>query len=165
MSSTSSSRRTSRNYDTGFPDAFSEYTTTLRHPDANISPGACISAEDVDPSRTLQRTRRSILAKHRRMISHGTITQEPNQQQANGSALGLQSGDSAVDMGDAKPADTNVSIGRSSEDGAESIDNLDLDLDLFVDGDYSPSSPSAPTADDLANDGPQKFRLFRKWRG
>ncbi|XXH03622.1 hypothetical protein Hte_010027 [Hypoxylon texense] len=161
MPSPSSSRRTSRNYDTGFPDAFSEYTTTLRHPEANVSPGACISAEDVDPSRTLQRTRRSILAKHKRMISHGVITQESNQQQANGSALGLQSGDSAVDMGDVKPADANASIRPSSEDGAESIDNLDLSID----GDCSPSSPSAPTADELANDGPQKFKLFRKWRG
>ncbi|KAI6092242.1 hypothetical protein F4821DRAFT_159582 [Hypoxylon rubiginosum] len=155
MSSPSSSRRSSRTYDTGFPDAFAEYTTSLRHPEANVSPGACISAEDVDPSRTLQRTRRSILAKHKRMISHGMITPEPNQQQANGSPTA----DSGVDMGDVKSADTNVS-GRSFGDGAESIDNLDL----FDDGESSPPSPSAPTADGFANDGRQKLRLFRKWR-
>ncbi|KAI1778246.1 hypothetical protein F4818DRAFT_291201 [Hypoxylon cercidicola] len=160
MSSPSSSRRASRNYDTGFPDAFAEYTTSLRHPEANVSPGACISAEDVDPSRTLQRTRRSILAKHKRMISHGMIKQEPNQQQTNGSTLALSTGDSAVDMGHVQSADNNVSIGRSSGDGTESIDNLDFS----VDGDSSPSSPSAPTSDELANDGRQKFTIFRKWR-
>ncbi|KAI0164250.1 hypothetical protein GGR52DRAFT_111953 [Hypoxylon sp. FL1284] len=150
MSSPSSSRRTSRNYDTGFPEAFAEYTTSLRHPDADVSPGACITAEDIDPSRTLHRTRRSILAKHKRMLSHGTISQEPNQQLSRGSDLVLPTGDSAIDMGDVKPADTNGSFGRSSGDGAESVD-----------GDYS---PSAPSADDAVHEGRQKLKLFRKWR-
>ncbi|KAI1763933.1 hypothetical protein GGR53DRAFT_338790 [Hypoxylon sp. FL1150] len=155
MTSPSSSRRSSRTYDTGFPDAFAEYTTSLRHPEANVSPGACISAEDVDPSRTLHRTRRSILAKHKRMITHGIIAPESNQQQANGSPTA----DSAVGISDVKSADTNVSE-RLSGDGAESIGSLDF----FDDDDCSPSSPSAPTTDGFANDGRQKFRFFRKWQ-
>ncbi|KAI1395232.1 hypothetical protein F4819DRAFT_501198 [Hypoxylon fuscum] len=162
MSTPSSSRRTSRNYDTGFPEAFAERTTSLRHPEANVSPGACISAEDIDPSKTMQRTRRSVLAKHRRTISHGRITQDPDyQQQSNCSALVLPTVDSAVDVGDIKPTDTNGSIGCSSKDGAESIDRTDVSDN----GDYSPISAMGPTEDDLlTDDGRQKRGLFRKWR-
>ncbi|KAI1380800.1 hypothetical protein F4677DRAFT_198743 [Hypoxylon crocopeplum] len=160
MSTPSGSRPTSRNYDTGFPDAFAEYTTSRRHPEANVSPGACISAEDIDSSRTLQRTRRSFLAKHKRTISHGVITQDSHRQQTNHSTLVLPSVDSAVDVGDVKPVDTNGSIGRSSKDGTESIDRIEFSIN----GDYSPPSPNVPYEEDLSDDGRHKMKLFRKWR-
>ncbi|KAI1389851.1 uncharacterized protein F4822DRAFT_216535 [Hypoxylon trugodes] len=154
MSSPSSSRRTSRTYDTGFPDAFADYTTSLRHPEANVSPGACISAEDIDPSKTLQRTRRSFLAKHKHTISHGMIAQDASQHHSNNSALALPTVDSAVDVGDLKPTDSNGSVGRSSKDGTESIEVSSINGD----------SPSAQNEDDLTDNGRQRINLFRKWR-
>ncbi|KAI2625810.1 hypothetical protein GGR54DRAFT_515777 [Hypoxylon sp. NC1633] len=161
MSISKGSRPTSRNYDTGFPDAFAEYTTSMRHPEANISPGACISAEDVDPSRTLQRSRRSFLAKHKRAIlSHGVITPASGQQQTKHFSLALPSADSAVDMGDVKPTETNGSIERLSKDGAESEDRVRLSSNEG----YSPSSQAAPDEENSSEDGHQRMRLFRKWR-
>ncbi|KAI2638862.1 hypothetical protein GGS26DRAFT_360531 [Hypomontagnella submonticulosa] len=159
MSTSSGSRRTSRNYDTGFPEAFAEYTTSLRHPEANVSPGACISAEDIDPAKTLQRTRRSFLAKNKRTISHGVITHDTDRL-SNRSASALPTIDSAVDVGDLKPTDTNGSIGHSSKDGTGSINRVEVSLD----GDYSPPSPTTGTDDDLTDDGHQRIKLFRKWR-
>lgn len=91
--STSSRRR-----DTGFPESFCgrEYpcfqcggftklteipgrNTTLPHPEADTSPNACISQEDIAVSRALTRHRRSFLAKHKRTVSHGLLT--PGMQQ------------------------------------------------------------------------------------
>ncbi|RYP28171.1 hypothetical protein DL767_007319 [Monosporascus sp. MG133] len=74
--STNDSRPTSRNYDTGFPDWFAAHTTSLRHPDAIVGLGACISAEDLDPDKVIRRSKRRLLAKHRRTISHGKIKPE-----------------------------------------------------------------------------------------
>ncbi|RYP61998.1 hypothetical protein DL771_009909 [Monosporascus sp. 5C6A] len=71
--STDDSRPTSRNYDTGFPDWFAARTTSLRHPDAIVGSGAYISAEDLDPDKAIRRSKRRLLAKHRRTISHGKI--------------------------------------------------------------------------------------------
>ncbi|KAJ8133467.1 hypothetical protein O1611_g147 [Lasiodiplodia mahajangana] len=71
--STSGSRPTSRHHDTGFPDSFASWTTSRRHPDAVIDPGFAISSEHIDPAKTLHRSRKSLLRKHRRTISHGKI--------------------------------------------------------------------------------------------
>ncbi|KAL7623303.1 hypothetical protein AAE478_006984 [Parahypoxylon ruwenzoriense] len=159
MSIQGSKRPTRRDYDTGFPDAFAECTTSLRHPEANISPGACISAEDIDPSRTLQRTRRSFLAKkHKHTISHGVLAQYPDQKPSNRSSVSiLPAIDSAVDVGKVKRSDTNWSIGHSSKDGTESID-------FSINGDSSPSSPIVPDEDDLSSETRRGAKLFRKWR-
>ncbi|KAI0479565.1 hypothetical protein F4859DRAFT_513070 [Xylaria cf. heliscus] len=73
--SSSGSRPTSRQYDTGFPDSFASCTTSMRHPDAIIDPSFAISAEHIDPAKTLHRSRRSLLHKHRRTISHGKINE------------------------------------------------------------------------------------------
>jgi hypothetical protein len=61
--------------DTGFPEPFNSIrNTTLPHPDADLSPNACLSQEDIDPDRALMRTRRSFLRKKRRTLNHGRIT-------------------------------------------------------------------------------------------
>ncbi|KAF2973371.1 hypothetical protein GQX73_g239 [Xylaria multiplex] len=73
--STNDSRPTSRHYDTGFPDSFASCTTSMRHPDAIIDPGFAISAEHIDPAKTLHRSRKSLLRKHRRTISYGKINE------------------------------------------------------------------------------------------
>lgn len=53
--------------------------TTLPHPDADTSPNACISQDDISISRVESRQRRSFRAKHKRTISHGLITAEMEQ--------------------------------------------------------------------------------------
>lgn len=53
--------------------------TTLPHPDANISPDACITQDDISVSRVHSRHRRSFLAKNKRATSHGIITPEMEQ--------------------------------------------------------------------------------------
>ncbi|KAB5539465.1 hypothetical protein GE09DRAFT_1226277 [Coniochaeta sp. 2T2.1] len=66
-----------RSRDTGFPSSFDgQRNTTLPHPDADLSPNASISADDIAIGRVLSRQRRSFLAKHRRTVSHGIITPE-----------------------------------------------------------------------------------------
>lgn len=94
--SDTSSQPRSRN--TGFPEPFcgskfhlctpsrcnstekvTERNTTLPHPDANISPDACISQDDISVTRVQSRQRRSFLAKNKRATSHGIITPEMEQ--------------------------------------------------------------------------------------
>lgn len=53
--------------------------TTLPHPDADTSPNACISQDDISISRVESRQRRSFRAKYKRTISHGLITPEMEQ--------------------------------------------------------------------------------------
>ncbi|KAH8785598.1 hypothetical protein F5883DRAFT_515185 [Diaporthe sp. PMI_573] len=76
--SDTSSRPRSR--ETGFPEPFcGSRNTTLPHPDADTSPNACISQDDISISRVESRQRRSFRAKHKRTISHGLITPEMEQ--------------------------------------------------------------------------------------
>ncbi|ROW00831.1 hypothetical protein VMCG_06511 [Cytospora schulzeri] len=76
--SDTSSRPRSRN--TGFPEPFcGNRNTTLPHPDANTSPDACISQDDISVTRVQSRQRRSFLAKNKRATSHGIITPEMEQ--------------------------------------------------------------------------------------
>lgn len=75
IASTSASTKPRREpRDTGFPEPFNDVrNTTLPHPEADLSPNACISQEDVNPDRALSRTRRSFLRKKRRTLNHGRI--------------------------------------------------------------------------------------------
>jgi hypothetical protein len=50
--------------------------TSLPHPDADQSPDACISAEDIPVTRVYSRHRLSFFDKHKRTISHGKLTPE-----------------------------------------------------------------------------------------
>ncbi|KUI52481.1 hypothetical protein VP1G_10331 [Cytospora mali] len=76
--SETSSRPRSR--DTGFPEPFcGNRNTTLPHPDADTSPDACISQDDISVSRVHARHRHSFLIKHKLATSHGVITPEMEQ--------------------------------------------------------------------------------------
>ncbi|KAI0202018.1 hypothetical protein F4808DRAFT_92314 [Astrocystis sublimbata] len=114
--SSSGSRPTSRHYNTGFPDSFAACTTSMRHPDAIIDPSFAISAEHIDPEKTLQRSRKSLLRKHRRTISHGKITEDTfarefaetlalGDDDVNG-VVGNQAQDASVAMSPKRPAET-----------------------------------------------------------
>ncbi|KAI0412683.1 hypothetical protein F5X98DRAFT_379548 [Xylaria grammica] len=119
--STSGSRPTSRHYDTGFPDSFASCTTSMRHPDAIIDPGFAISAEHIDPAKTLHRSRKSLLHKHRRTISHGKINEETlDRNLTTIPPMGLPAHDSTTELVHQKSRDVSAGIAQPSGAGAES---------------------------------------------
>ncbi|EEY14312.1 predicted protein [Verticillium alfalfae VaMs.102] len=62
-----------RQHDTGFPEPFNGVSnTTLPHPEADLSPNAFISQDDLTAGKIGKR--RSIRHRHKRTISHGRIT-------------------------------------------------------------------------------------------
>ncbi|KAI9900169.1 hypothetical protein N3K66_004431 [Trichothecium roseum] len=68
------SRREDR--DTGFPEPFNgARNTTLPHPDADLSPNAVITSDDLSVDHAMRHRRLSFIRKHRRTISsssHGS---------------------------------------------------------------------------------------------
>ncbi|PHH63838.1 hypothetical protein CDD81_5395 [Ophiocordyceps australis] len=61
--------------DTGFPEPFDDgRTTTLPHPEADLSPNATISCHDVGVEHVLKRQRLSFLKKHHKNLAHGVIS-------------------------------------------------------------------------------------------
>ncbi|KAI0472615.1 hypothetical protein GGR56DRAFT_572811 [Xylariaceae sp. FL0804] len=157
-SSSSDSRPSSRyGYDTGFPDSFAQTTTSMRHPDAVVDPGFSISSEDIDPSKTFSRSRRSFLAKHRRTISHGRISQTLNNQQYNLSTLSvLPPIDSAVDVSETKAVEAPVDAGPFQNTAAESVTHGDKVPLTAADG-YK-AIESSP------NSVERRRSKLRKWR-
>ncbi|KAF4981431.1 hypothetical protein FZEAL_2779 [Fusarium zealandicum] len=141
---TTKTRREPR--DTGFPEPFNDVrNTTLPHPEADLSPDACISQEDVDPRRALSRTRRSFLRKKRRTLNHGRITPTS---EALYSVLSLVNSD--ADTESIKPANQSTSsIYRPS---MSSIRLSKEETDSIVSGntkrdeeDTPPTSPDVPS--------------------
>ncbi|KAI8633960.1 hypothetical protein F5Y19DRAFT_471220 [Xylariaceae sp. FL1651] len=160
--STSGSRPTSRHYDTGFPDSFAARTTSLRHPDAILDPSFAISAEHVDPAKTLHRSRKSLLRKHRRTISHGTIPNgDLDHNELLKSTTMLSTTDSAVDIAEPESNNMNADIGRPSKDSMESSSRAQGPERT------SPVSPGFQyTADgrEPSREEHRKSNIFRKWR-
>ncbi|TQN65444.1 hypothetical protein CSHISOI_09983 [Colletotrichum shisoi] len=144
--------------DTGFPEPFNgERNTTLPHPDANLSPNAVISQEDISGSRVLARTRRSFLHKHKRTISHGVIT--PQMAALYSSTEVLADAEASAMLDTDAPSNASQSSlpaaaaagGRYSKDGAESFLS-------HSGGDLSPVTSS--------QSGSRRDSLFKKlgWR-
>ncbi|KAF4447619.1 hypothetical protein F53441_8876 [Fusarium austroafricanum] len=146
---TAKSRRESREpRDTGFPEPFNNIrNTTLPHPDADLSPNACLTQEDIDPERAFIRTRRSFLGKKRRTLNHGRITPTS---EALYSVFSLAHPD--VDVGDsdsvriANPSLTSfrpsTSSIRLSKDETDSLASRNTRRE---DEDTPPTSPDVPT--------------------
>ncbi|WYZ41762.1 hypothetical protein EsH8_V_000657 [Colletotrichum jinshuiense] len=109
--------------DTGFPEPFNgERNTTLPHPDANLSPDAVISQDDISSNRVMARTRRSFLHnKHKRTISHGVLT--PQMAALYSSETLAEAHESALLDHDApsNASESSLPAGRFSKDGAESF--------------------------------------------
>ncbi|KAI1850528.1 hypothetical protein JX265_004238 [Neoarthrinium moseri] len=158
-STTTSSRRpASRDYDTGFPEL--PRTTTWRHPEANTSPDACISAEDVDPARALHRHRKSFLHhKYKRTTSHGFITTEMEQEYLN-SKEALETIDSAVDLNDGRPLSAEDEAARPSKDDSDSIDRAVASLR----GNNAPASPSSSQFDHKGDSPRRRSGFFSRIR-
>jgi hypothetical protein len=129
-------RRESR--DTGFPEPFNgDRNTTLPHPDADLSPNACISEADINPEKALSRARRSFLKnrKHRHTLQHGKITP---QQEAMYSMSSLVSSDVGTSDTTPKAAVPSLSSVRVSKDDTDSIISQRED-------ETPPTSPDVPT--------------------
>ncbi|KAI1177211.1 hypothetical protein F4777DRAFT_577266 [Nemania sp. FL0916] len=139
--STNGSRPTSRQHDTGFPDSFASRTTSMRHPDAIIDPGFAISSEHIDPAKTLQRSRKSLLRKHRRTISFGKISEgsfslidpEKDTSGANSTADLVNQESSNASVSTAQPSKP-VAESSSRAGGSESILGLSPGFHYTYDG-------------------------------
>jgi hypothetical protein len=155
-SGSSHGRPTSRDYDTGFPDL--PRTTTWRHPEANTSPGACITAEDIDPAKTMHRHRHFRNSKYKRTTSHGVITSEMEQEYLKSQEI-LVTADSAIDVNDGRLLVVGEAEARPSRDGTESIDRADGSLR----GGQSPTSPT-DSQFSPAGGSPRRKSLFSRLR-
>ncbi|KAF4461243.1 hypothetical protein FALBO_11955 [Fusarium albosuccineum] len=144
--------------DTGFPEPFNDVrNTTLPHPDADLSPNACISQEDIDPDRAMVRTRRSFLRKKRRTLNHGRITP---QSEALYSVLSLVHSDNGDNdsikhtnpsMSSIRPSMSSI---RLSKDETDSLVSRNTRRD---EDETPPTSPDVPSHR-------SKKGFMRKWR-
>ncbi|KAH7149590.1 hypothetical protein B0J13DRAFT_309575 [Dactylonectria estremocensis] len=147
-SPTVKSRQQREPRDTGFPEPFNGVrNTTLPHPDADLSPNACISQEDISPERALSRSRRSFLRKKRRTVNHGRISP---QSEALYSVLSLVNTD-VTDSESTRLVSPSMSSVRFSKDGAESIVSRRDD-------------ETPPTSPDVPSHRSKRGGLLRKWR-
>ncbi|KAF5674346.1 hypothetical protein FHETE_2981 [Fusarium heterosporum] len=145
--------------DTGFPEPLNSLrNTTLPHPDADLSPNACITQEDIDPDRALMRTRRSFLRKKRRTLNHGRITPTS---EALYSAFSLVQSDIADNesIRHTNPSVTSLrpstSSIRLSKDETDSLASRNTRRE---DEDTPPTSPDVPTHRS------KKGGFMSKWR-
>lgn len=145
----SSTCRVSEVFDTGFPDL--PRTTNWRHPEADTSPDACISSEDVDVAKATHRHRRLFLRhKYSRTTSHGFILENMEQEY-----LKPKTADSGIGMEDGRTLVTDDGDARPSKDSTESIDRAKG---------HSPTSPA--TSEFVPNGGSptRKKSIFSRIR-
>ncbi|KAK2594407.1 hypothetical protein QQS21_007913 [Conoideocrella luteorostrata] len=137
--------------DTGFPEPFHNGpNTTLPHPDADLSPNATLSYEDVSAERMMKRHRLSFLKKNKRAVSHGVI--DP-QSEALHSMLSLSM--FSTDMGD-KHSQQFINMSttslRLSKDGGDSVHSSSK-----KDEDTPPTSPDV-------SEHRRKSGIFNRWK-
>ncbi|KAL6810815.1 hypothetical protein GGI42DRAFT_349791 [Trichoderma sp. SZMC 28013] len=157
MASSKSTSRTTRRVDrdTGFPEPFDQLSnTTLPHPDADLSPNACISHDDLAGDHALKRKRLSFLHRHkgRRTLMQGIIGTQ-TELVSSVLSLSLSRSSSSLQVGEAAPKLTSPSIASfQSKSGSESADSTKKE-------DETP--PSSP---DSVGHSPKKTHRFSKWR-
>ncbi|KZZ91053.1 hypothetical protein AAL_06794 [Moelleriella libera RCEF 2490] len=152
-----STKRQSR--DTGFPEPFhSGPNTTLPHPEADLSPNATLSYEDVSAERILKRHRLSFLRKNKRTVSHGTI--DP-QAEAFNSIVSLSMFDvDAAQKSQQRTGDASSSSLRLSKDGVDSVHS----------GSKKYDDETPPTSPDVAEHGRGSEHhgrvsgVFKRWK-
>jgi hypothetical protein len=150
--SSTDSRPSSRGYDTGFPESFATHTTSMRHPDAKLAPDAYISAEDIDPAKTMQRSRHSLLHKHRRTISHGTIPADHYH--------------AALSPTIESPIDSAIDVEEPKTDDSESLRPSAKDRDSIDQSVHEAGSPSIPPQMSPTQPGHRRktSNPFKRWR-
>ncbi|EHK41316.1 uncharacterized protein TrAtP1_004768 [Trichoderma atroviride] len=159
MASQTSSRASGRvSRDTGFPEPFDKWSnTTLPHPDADLSPNACISHDELAGDHALKRKRLSFLHrrhKHKRSLVDGLATP---QTELLSSVLSLslshsRSSTSLRVQAEAPKLTSPSEASFQSKTGSESAESTKKD-------DETP--PSSP---DSVMHSPKKSNRFSKWR-
>ncbi|KAK5987479.1 hypothetical protein PT974_11609 [Cladobotryum mycophilum] len=147
---TTQNRRMSRN--TGFPEPFDTGSnTTLPHPDADLSPNACITHNELAGDLANRRRRLSFLHRHKskRSVNHGFIN---SQTDIFSSVLSLTLPDMHSDKESEPQSLTRSSTAsRYSKDETESVDSKKDD-------------ESPPTSPDSMNLSHKKNHFFGKWK-
>jgi hypothetical protein len=126
-----------------------ERNTTLPHPDADVSPNAYFPRNEQAVHQAVNRRSRSFLQRHRRTISHGSISQLAVMMQS-ASTLRSLPGDDEHDKEATKVESSDVPSPGISKVGTDSSMSR-------KDSDSPPSSPGG------MGQSPKR-RLFRKWR-
>lgn len=133
---------------------FKVSNTTLPHPDADLSPNACISHDDLAGDHALKRKRLSFLHRHktRRTLMHGIIGPQ-TELVSSVLSLSLSRSSSSLQVGEVAPKLTSPSIASfQSKSGSESAESTKKE-------DETP--PSSP---DSIGHSPKKHHRFSKWR-
>lgn len=137
--------------ETGFPEPLDEdRNTTLPHPDADLSPGACISQDEAAMDRGLKHHKLSFLHKHRKNTGHSSVR--------------LQSGalDSSLSLTVPVPKDDNAQLVTRSTSSLHFSKAADGDgAESHHDGGGDDDTP--PTSPDVSEPNRNKG-LFRKLR-
>ncbi|OTA05964.1 hypothetical protein A9Z42_0067030 [Trichoderma parareesei] len=157
MASQTASRKPRVSRDTGFPEPFDQFSnTTLPHPDADLSPNACITHDDLIGDYALKRKRMSFLSrnKNRRTLTHGSLgAQSGLVNSVMSLSLSRSSSSSLQVVGEAAPRLTSPSTASfQSKCGSESAESTKKE-------DETP--PSSP---DSTGHSPKKSHRFSKWR-
>ncbi|PTB64227.1 hypothetical protein BBK36DRAFT_1124712 [Trichoderma citrinoviride] len=156
MASKTASRKPRVSRDTGFPEPFDQFSnTTLPHPDADLSPNACITHDDLVGDYALKRKRMSFLSrnKNRRTLTHGSLGAQSGLVNSVMSLSLSRSSSSSLQVGEAAPKLTSPSTASfQSKSGSESAESTKKE-------DETP--PSSP---DSMSHSPKKSHRFSKWR-
>jgi hypothetical protein len=146
--------------DTGFPEPFdNDRNTTLPHPDADLSPNASISQDDIAVD-TVVKHRRRPFNRHRRTVSHGYIspTTEAIQSTLALSMLDTSAGNysnyNPSERTNERPNTPSTWSARLSKDALDSANGSNPDKDT------PPSSPEASTPS--GGRGKRFFDRFKK---
>jgi hypothetical protein len=150
-----------RSRDTGFPEPFdNDRNTTLPHPEADLSPNACISQDDIAVDAVVKHRRRPFANKHRRTVSHGYISPTAEAIQSTMALSMLDT--SAVNYSNYNPSErTNDRPNTPSTWSVRlSKDALDSANGSNPDKDTPPSSPDATTPS--GGRGKRFFERFKR---
>jgi hypothetical protein len=126
-----------------------ERNTTLPHPDADLSPNAYFPRDEQAVNQAVKRRSRSFIHRHRRTISHGSISNI---------AIMMQSASTLHSLPDDDEHHQRLSKGKSSVAPSLGISKVGTDSDLSRKDSFTP--PSSPGATGVS----PKRGLFRKWR-
>jgi hypothetical protein len=117
-----------------------ERNTTLPHPDADLSPNASISADDIAIGRVLTRQRRSFLAKHKRTVSYGMITPEMERTHSGNLVLLLEENEPPLSTVNSNRSQQSRS---SNHDGASFASSNDSGVHMHGHGHDLDASPTS----------------------
>ncbi|KAL2130190.1 hypothetical protein VTI74DRAFT_6779 [Chaetomium olivicolor] len=152
-----------RNWDTGFPEPFCGCrNTSLPHPEANLSPDACISEEDVNPERALIRYRMSFMSQHELASPSAAMSFSASSEEG---ALSAFSRLAISSLRAAELPSLDALLGKDG-DTIESLDGMssrDPDSPLQQETEFEKRKVDPPDAGRGHRDGRRRSRLLKRW--